>query len=83
MDSRSIKMPALGRPVHIGMLYNICTDNFLPGVLLWDEDAIDKNTHVQPKPHTCFDFTAEDSLTSKTNVLDMSVSMQLFQHKAT
>ncbi|XP_078142437.1 stonustoxin subunit alpha-like [Centroberyx gerrardi] len=76
MDSVDIDMPALGRPVHIGMLYNICTDNFLSGVLLWDEDAIDKNIHVDAKPGTRFKFTAEDSLTEKTKALDISASLK-------
>ncbi|XP_036376527.1 stonustoxin subunit alpha-like [Megalops cyprinoides] len=45
-------------------------------VSLWDDAAIDKHIHVDRKPSTRIKFTAEDSFSGKTNMLDMSVSMK-------
>ncbi|KAJ8362850.1 hypothetical protein SKAU_G00116810 [Synaphobranchus kaupii] len=74
--SETIQIAALGRPLHPGMLYDCLKDTFIPGVSLWDQAAIQKDMNVQPQPHTHLDFSASDSFSEKTKLMDVSASLK-------
>ncbi|XP_036417429.1 verrucotoxin subunit beta-like [Colossoma macropomum] len=76
MDARPIEMPALGRPLHPGMLYDCQSDSFIPGITLWDEKALRENLDVHEQAKTDLKFSASDSLSDKANLLDVSASLK-------
>ncbi|KAJ8362846.1 hypothetical protein SKAU_G00116770 [Synaphobranchus kaupii] len=76
MDSQSIEIAALGRPLHLGMLYDCLKDTFIPGISLWDQAAIQKDMNVQPQPHTYLEVSASDSFSEKTKLMDVRASLK-------
>ncbi|XP_066575625.1 stonustoxin subunit beta-like [Amia ocellicauda] len=76
MEAKPIEMSALGRPLYPGMLYGCRDDSFIPGVTLWDIEAVRKHLDVHPKPNTEINITASDSLHEKSSLLDVSASLK-------
>ncbi|KAL6481729.1 hypothetical protein MHYP_G00098090 [Metynnis hypsauchen] len=76
MDARPIEMPALGRPLFPGMLYECRSDSFIPGVTLWDKKTLNEDLDVRPQPKTDLKLSASDSLSDKANLLDVSASLK-------
>ncbi|XP_047658995.1 uncharacterized protein LOC113663839 isoform X3 [Tachysurus fulvidraco] len=76
MDSRCMKIAALGRPLYPGMLYDCRSDSFIPGVTLWDKNALHDDLDVHQKPEADLKFSASDSLSDKANLLDISASLK-------
>ncbi|KAJ8362855.1 hypothetical protein SKAU_G00116860 [Synaphobranchus kaupii] len=76
MDSGTIQIAALGRPLYLGMLYDSLKDTYIPGISLWDQAAIKKDMNVEPKPQTYLDFSASDSFSEKTKLMDVSASLK-------
>ncbi|XP_036419453.1 verrucotoxin subunit beta-like [Colossoma macropomum] len=76
MNCRPIEIAALGRPLYPGMLYDCRSDAFIPGVTLWDKQALREDLDVRRQPKTHLNFSASDSLSDKTNLLDVSASLK-------
>ncbi|XP_058236791.1 verrucotoxin subunit beta-like [Hemibagrus wyckioides] len=76
MDSRCIKIAALGRPLYPGMLYDCRSDSFIPGVTLWNKNALLENLDVHKEPKTHLKFAASDSHSAKANLLDVNASLK-------
>ncbi|XP_066575627.1 neoverrucotoxin subunit beta [Amia ocellicauda] len=76
MEDKPIEMSALGRPLYPGMLYDCRNDSFIPGVTLWDIEAVRKDLDVHPKPNTEINVTASNSLHEKSSLLDVSASLK-------
>ncbi|ROJ08799.1 Neoverrucotoxin subunit beta [Anabarilius grahami] len=71
-----IEVTALGRPLSLGMLYDCREDSFIPGVTLWDMKSLSENLDSRPQPLTNLKFSSSDSLSSKSNLLDVSASLK-------
>ena len=74
----SSEVLCLGRPFHLGMLYNCCTEETVPGLNLWDikkleEEAItnDKVRNVQQE------VILEDTIEEKTRHFGANAEMNL------
>nr|XP_015223447.1 PREDICTED: stonustoxin subunit beta-like [Lepisosteus oculatus] len=76
MDTKSIEIAALGRPLRLGMLYDCRNDTFIPGVTLWDREALMKDLDVSVKPNTEFKILASDSLREKTKAFNVRGSLK-------
>ncbi|XP_060717030.1 neoverrucotoxin subunit beta-like isoform X2 [Tachysurus vachellii] len=76
MDSKCMEIAALGRPLYPGMLYDCRSDSFIPGVTLWDKNALSDDLDVHQKPKTHLKLAASDSLSDKANLLDISASLK-------
>ncbi|XP_067312402.1 stonustoxin subunit beta-like [Pseudorasbora parva] len=76
LTSEPIEMAALGRPLFPGMLYDCRKDTFIPGVTLWDKKALSEDLDTRPQPKTDLKFSSSDSLSSKSNLLDVSASLK-------
>ncbi|KAJ8362853.1 hypothetical protein SKAU_G00116840 [Synaphobranchus kaupii] len=76
MDSGTIQIAALGRPLYLGMLYDSVKDTYIPGISLWDQAAIKKDMNVESKPHTYLEVSASDSFSEKTKLMDVSASLK-------
>ncbi|XP_048067203.1 stonustoxin subunit alpha-like [Megalobrama amblycephala] len=71
-----MEVAALGRPLSLGMLYDCREDSFIPGVTLWDKKSLSENLHSHSQPRTDLKFSSSDSLSSKSNLLDISASLK-------
>ncbi|KAG7315941.1 hypothetical protein KOW79_020807 [Hemibagrus wyckioides] len=76
MESRCMEVAALGRPLYPGMLYDCRSDSFIPGVTLWDKNALRDDLDVHQKPKTHLKFATSDSLSDKANLLDIKASLK-------
>ncbi|XP_048010473.1 uncharacterized protein LOC125244430 [Megalobrama amblycephala] len=76
MASKPIEVAALGRPLYPGMLYDCRSDTFIPGVTLWDKKSLSEDLDRHPQPMTDLKVSCSDSLSDKSNLLDVSASLK-------
>ncbi|XP_028853005.1 uncharacterized protein LOC114800082 isoform X1 [Denticeps clupeoides] len=76
-SQHTTEVAALGRPFQLGMLYDCRNDSLIPGVTLWDNKQLQRNTSVEPRVTTEFKVTTSDSIEEKANALKVSGSLKL------
>ncbi|KAL8164731.1 UNVERIFIED_CONTAM: hypothetical protein K2H54_003524 [Gekko kuhli] len=69
-------MPALGRPLHLGMLYDRRCDTFVPGVTLWDPETLQRHVNVKPQPKTEFQVLASDNYDHLAAALQLTLPLR-------
>ncbi|KAG9330295.1 hypothetical protein JZ751_025862 [Albula glossodonta] len=75
--SRStLQVAALGRPFQLGMLYDCRTDCLIPGITLWDNEALHKDTVEKSQHNTEFEIIASDSIEDKSSALNVNASLK-------
>ncbi|KAM9164517.1 uncharacterized protein ACDP82_001890 isoform 1-T1 [Pangshura tecta] len=72
----TIEMPALGRPLRLGMLYDCCSDALIPGITLWGIEALKRDVETMPKPNTEFQIIVSDTIEDKASALSLSGSLK-------
>ncbi|XP_018096736.2 verrucotoxin subunit beta-like, partial [Xenopus laevis] len=75
-DGKVIEIPALGRPLKLGMLYDCRDDTLIPGVTLWDNEALAKNLASNCQEKTTFEIMASDSLSDKSSAMNITGSLK-------
>ncbi|XP_019711514.1 stonustoxin subunit alpha-like [Hippocampus comes] len=75
--SETLKLSALGQPFTLGMLYNACKDELMPGFTLWDKDALDNQTSTSTQKSSSFKITASDTMESRSSLLDVEASLNM------
>ncbi|KAK3549934.1 hypothetical protein QTP86_016791 [Hemibagrus guttatus] len=90
MSSNIIEIPALGRPLHPGTLYDCRSDSFIPacdisvnshlflisGITLWDKETLRNCLASRRQPKTDLNFSASDTLSDKSNLLNVNASLK-------
>ncbi|XP_027035056.2 cytolytic toxin-alpha-like [Tachysurus fulvidraco] len=76
MDTKIIEMAALGRALYPGMLYDCRNDSFIPGITLWDKNALRDDIDVLDQTKTFVKLAASDSISDKANLLNVSASLK-------
>ena len=76
-NHQPIPMVTLGRPFHLGMLYDIRSDRIITGATLWDPQNLANNTDTRKQPYTGFEVIAEDSTQTKAHALGIEASLKL------
>ncbi|XP_060752613.1 cytolytic toxin-alpha-like [Tachysurus vachellii] len=76
MSSKIIEIPALGRPLHPGTLYDCRSDNFIPGITLWDKETLRNKVSSRRQPKTELNFSASDTLNDKSKLLNVNASLK-------
>jgi hypothetical protein len=76
-DQPPITMVTLGRPFHLGTLYNMRSDKIITGTTLWDPQNLANNTSTYKQPYTGFEIIAEDSLQNKAHALGVEATLKL------
>ncbi|KAF7234667.1 Verrucotoxin subunit beta [Varanus komodoensis] len=71
-----VELPALGRPFQLGMLYDCRSDALIPGITLWDLQALQKDLSIRPQPKTESEVIASDSIDDKASALGVSTSLK-------
>ncbi|KAM4605664.1 uncharacterized protein ACJ7VT_017861 isoform 1-T2 [Polymixia lowei] len=74
--SKTVEMAALGRPFSLGMLYDCRQDSLVPGMTLWDPDALEKDTRESSQHNSEFEIVASDSLEDKSSALNVEASLK-------
>ncbi|RXN24387.1 stonustoxin subunit beta-like protein [Labeo rohita] len=72
-----IKTAALGRPFQLGMLYDCRKDELIAGIRLWNKEQLEQNSCSRPQINTDFTVTASDSITDKSNLLNIEGRLNL------
>ncbi|XP_077160443.1 stonustoxin subunit alpha-like isoform X2 [Paroedura picta] len=70
------ELPALGRPLHLGMLYDRRCDTFVPGVTLWDLETLQSHLHRTPQPRTEFQVLASDNYDQLASALHVTLPLR-------
>uniref|UniRef100_A0A667Z738 Uncharacterized protein n=1 Tax=Myripristis murdjan TaxID=586833 RepID=A0A667Z738_9TELE len=76
-SSKTIEVSALGRPFSLGMLYDCRKDSLIPGMTLWDPDALEKNIRERPQPNSEFEIVASESIEDKSSALNVDASLKI------
>ena len=77
MASGLLELPCLGRPFHLGMLYDSRSETIIPGKTLWDSKVLQCNMQKQPKAYSNFEVFAEDTLQKKSFSLGIDANLKL------
>ncbi|CAF4778930.1 unnamed protein product [Rotaria sp. Silwood1] len=70
-------MVTLGRPFHLGMLYDVRSDKIITGATLWDPQNLTNHTSTRKQPYTGYEIIAEDSFQNKLHALGVEASLKL------
>ncbi|CAF1356296.1 unnamed protein product [Adineta steineri] len=74
---QGITMVTLGRPFHLGMLYDVRSDKLITGITLWDPQTLENYTITYKQPYTGYEIITGDSLQDKAHALGVDVSSKL------
>ncbi|XP_075772995.1 uncharacterized protein LOC142825157 [Pelodiscus sinensis] len=72
----TVEMPALGRPLQLGRLYDCRSDTLVPGVTLWGIEALKNDVSTKRNPRTEFQIIASDAIEDKASALNLSGSLK-------
>ncbi|XP_045568235.1 cytolytic toxin-beta [Salmo salar] len=72
----TLTLAALGRPFSLGMLYDCRNDQLIPGLTLWDEEALRRDIITTDEPFTDFKVITSDSTADKYSVLNVNGSLK-------
>ncbi|XP_039374189.1 stonustoxin subunit alpha-like [Mauremys reevesii] len=75
-ETTAIEMPALGRPLRLGMLYDCRSDRLIPGIALWNTDTLNKQMEITMQHMTEFQIIASDTMETKASALSLSGSLK-------
>ncbi|XP_061587946.1 uncharacterized protein LOC133452562 [Cololabis saira] len=72
----TVEMPALSRPLRLGMLYDSRKDAIVSGMTLWDHDDLMKHIRERPQNYNSFGIVASESVEDKYSNLDVNGSLK-------
>ncbi|XP_029768650.1 stonustoxin subunit beta-like [Terrapene carolina triunguis] len=75
-ETAAIEMPALGRPLRLGMLYDCRSDTLIPGIALWNTDTLSKQVGTTMQHKAEFQIIASDTMEAKASALSLSGSLK-------
>lgn len=67
----------LGRPFTLGMLYNACKDELIPGMAILDSETLKNHVVRTPQKSSTFDISASDSTKDSSFDLNVNASLKL------
>lgn len=76
LSEEPLSIPTLGRPFHLGMLYDCRSDQILQGITLWDQKTLD-GKKVQKHGSADFEIIASDTFEDKSSALDVNIGLKL------
>ncbi|XP_071504496.1 uncharacterized protein [Diadema antillarum] len=71
-----MELPALGRPMQLGMLYDCRDDTLIPGFTLWDPEVLKNDRDVRSQQGTHFNVITSDSINNKSSALNIEASLK-------
>ncbi|XP_066573985.1 verrucotoxin subunit beta-like [Amia ocellicauda] len=76
IGSNTLELAALGRPFQLGMLYDCRNDSLIPGMTLWDREALQNDIDERSQRNTEFEIIASDSIEDKPSALNVEASLK-------
>ncbi|XP_049319214.1 cytolytic toxin-alpha isoform X2 [Astyanax mexicanus] len=71
-----VEVAALGRPLHVGTLYDCRNDSFFSDDALWDVDTVSSSKVSLSQPHTDVRILEGDSLQDRLESLDLTTALR-------
>ncbi|XP_053569240.1 uncharacterized protein LOC128659694 [Bombina bombina] len=71
----AIEMPALGRPFSLGMLYDCRNEELVPGITLWNSEALRENVALESKEQTSLEIITSDTVSDKSSAMNINASL--------
>ena len=75
--SGNLRIPSLGRPFNLGMLYDCRTEKLLPGITLWGSHKLKSASQVEKQPSSSYKIITEDSIREKTTTLGVDANVKI------
>ncbi|KAM4552062.1 stonustoxin subunit alpha-like [Odontesthes bonariensis] len=75
-SSKTMITAALGRPFSLGMLYDCRQDLLIPGMTLWDSDALEENLGERMQSYNDFEIVSSESMADKSSALNVEASLK-------
>ncbi|XP_071369606.1 uncharacterized protein [Centroberyx affinis] len=72
----TMELAALGRPFSLGMLYDCRQDSLVPGMTLWDSNALEKDIRERSQHNSDFEIVASESIEDKSSALNVEASLK-------
>ena len=73
----SVQIMALGRPIQLGMLYDLRTDQLIPDTLLWNSTLISKYINSYSSLSNVCEIHTEDTFAKKADLLGMDGHLKM------
>ena len=77
MNTAKLEMPCLGRPFHLGTLYDCRTNCSIHGFTLWDPETLNEHVAQENQETSHFEVIVSDSLNNKANLFDVDPGLKL------
>ena len=77
MATGILQLPCLGRPFHLGMLYDSRSEKIIPGISLWDADKMKSALQSRPQTRSKCKIIAEDNFRKKSSSLGINGRLKL------
>ncbi|XP_077391239.1 stonustoxin subunit alpha-like isoform X1 [Festucalex cinctus] len=75
--TENLQLSALGLPFTLGMLYNACKDEIIPGFTLWDKASLDNQTIESAQKSSSFKISASDTIEARSSLMDVEASLKM------
>ena len=72
----TLQIPALGRPMQLGMLYDCRKDSLIPGITLWDPQVLQDDRDDSSQKETQFKIISSDTINDKSSALNVQASLK-------
>ena len=69
-------IPALGRPMRLGMVYDCRNDQPIPGFTLWNQDTLKNNCNIRRERRKHNNIISSDDIDARLKALEISGSMK-------
>ncbi|CAF1189191.1 unnamed protein product [Adineta ricciae] len=76
-DQKPTEIVTLGRPFHLGTLYDMRSDVIIAGATLWDQNILDTNRKTHRQPYTNYEIITGDSFQKKAYALGVEADLKL------
>ncbi|XP_053553203.1 uncharacterized protein LOC128644712, partial [Bombina bombina] len=72
----TIEMPALGLPFSLGMLYDCRDEELIPGITLWNHEALREDVASKSQEQTSFEIITSDTVSDKSSAMNINASLE-------
>ncbi|XP_068232723.1 uncharacterized protein [Palaemon carinicauda] len=76
LGEKPLSISTLGRPFHLGMLYDCRSDQVIQGITLWDQATLNERA-VQHHTSADFEIITSDTIDDKSSALDVNAGLKL------
>ncbi|XP_053571499.1 uncharacterized protein LOC128661246 [Bombina bombina] len=75
-DESTTEMSCLGRPFSLGMLYDCREDKLIPGITLWNHEALREDVVSESQEETSCEIITSDTVSDKSSAMNINASLE-------